>query len=174
MDANTYLTESARTTSDGYHTENMEGDLSLPNVLAAINFTGGGTDEAKRRLFYNKKRTEPELQAMLLAAESLSQRELSYEDIDKDILHAVLGISSEVGEIAEAICTKDPVDLVNLREEAGDLLWYVAMLLRTLGTDFETEMERNINKLRVRFPDKFTQQDAAERDLEAERQALEA
>jgi hypothetical protein len=34
-------------------------------------------------------------------------------------------------------------------------------------------MERNINKLKVRFPDKFSEHSALNRDLETERKTLE-
>lgn len=40
--------------------------------------------------------------------------------------------------------------------------------------DFKTDLERNINKLKVRFPDKFSQEKALNRDLKTERKTLEA
>lgn len=174
MDVKTYLTESARTASGGYHTENMGGDLSAAQMLASIQLVGAGADNVKRKLYYNKVRSNEALQNMFVEADASATRPVTFDMLDKDIIHALLGMVSECGEIAEAINTTEDLDMVNLREEAGDILWYMAMLLRALGTDFETEMERNINKLRVRFPDKFTTEKAADRDLDAERQALEA
>jgi NTP pyrophosphatase (non-canonical NTP hydrolase) len=39
--------------------------------------------------------------------------------------------------------------------------------------DFYKSIENNINKLKVRYPEKFTQENATNRDLEAERKELE-
>jgi len=39
--------------------------------------------------------------------------------------------------------------------------------------DFSADLERNINKLMVRFPDKFSQEKALNRDLKTEREVLE-
>ena len=66
------------------------------------------------------------------------------------------------------------LDLVNVKEEAGDMLWYIALLFDELGTDFPTEMERVINKLAVRYPDKFSSDSALVRNLKAERDVLES
>ena len=65
------------------------------------------------------------------------------------------------------------LDVVNVKEEAGDILWYLAILFDELDTTFEEEMDRVINKLRTRFPEKFTESDAFNRDLEQERNVLE-
>lgn len=65
------------------------------------------------------------------------------------------------------------LDTVNLIEEAGDLMWYLAILADDLGVSFEEIWERNINKLHVRFPEKYTDHHAENRDLKNERAALE-
>jgi hypothetical protein len=67
----------------------------------------------------------------------------------------------------------EPFDAVNLIEECGDVQWYEAMLCRALGTDFDTVQRTNIAKLKARFPDKFTEESANNRDLEIERSILE-
>jgi hypothetical protein len=41
------------------------------------------------------------------------------------------------------------------------------------GFDFADDLERNINKLKLRFPDKFTEEKALNRDLDGERKILE-
>jgi NTP pyrophosphatase (non-canonical NTP hydrolase) len=94
------------------------------------------------------------------------------------VLHGVVGIATEAGELLEALRDHvehgKPLDPVNLREELGDLMWYMAILCRALGTDFETEQKRNIAKLTARYPEKFTETRAIDRDLEQERQVLSA
>lgn len=94
------------------------------------------------------------------------------------LLHATLGLMTEVGEIADALKKKliygKDLDLVNLAEEHGDESWYMALLVDAIGSSFETSWELNIAKLRKRFPDKFEASRALNRDLDAERAALEA
>ena len=47
------------------------------------------------------------------------------------------------------------------------------MLFRELDTDFDEVATTNINKLKARFPEKFTQDKAYNRDLDTEREILE-
>jgi NTP pyrophosphatase (non-canonical NTP hydrolase) len=93
------------------------------------------------------------------------------------VLHAAMGINTEGGEIMDALKKLlfygKPLDVVNLREEAGDVLWYLALLLRAIDADFETTMQVNIDKLRARYPSKFSEAAALNRDLTKERAILE-
>lgn len=92
-------------------------------------------------------------------------------------LHAVIGLQTEVGELADAfkrhVFYGKPLDETNVKEELGDLLWYIAILTDWYGMDLAEVMERNIAKLRARYPEKFTEGHAVERDLAAERAVLE-
>lgn len=92
-------------------------------------------------------------------------------------LHAAMGLSTEAGEFLDALKKHlfygKELDLVNLKEEIGDLMWYLAIACDALGTDFETEQARNIAKLKARYPEKFTSDKAIERDLTVEREVLE-
>ena len=93
------------------------------------------------------------------------------------LIHAALGLSSEVGEFCDPIKKfvyyGKPIDETNLKEELGDLLWYIAIAADALGTTIEQLQATNIAKLRARFPERFTEQDAIVRDLDAERVILE-
>jgi NTP pyrophosphatase (non-canonical NTP hydrolase) len=93
------------------------------------------------------------------------------------LLHAAIGMVTESGEFIDMLKKHlfygKPLDLVNLQEEIGDQLWYIAIALDALGTTFEAEMRRNIAKLKARYPDKFTSDKAINRDLDAERAVLE-
>jgi NTP pyrophosphatase (non-canonical NTP hydrolase) len=66
-----------------------------------------------------------------------------------------------------------PLDEVNLKEEMGDLFWYLAIMADTLGVSFEEIQERNIEKLKARYGEKFTDEKAINRNLETERSILE-
>lgn len=93
------------------------------------------------------------------------------------VLHALVGIMGEVGELATQVegwlWYGKPLDVVNLREELGDSEWYHAEFAEALHTKLGLIMERNIAKLRQRYPGKFNQHDAANRNLQAERGVLE-
>jgi len=101
------------------------------------------------------------------------------------LLHAFMGMATEVGEILDALKKHvfygKTLDLVNVCEECGDLDWYrgigIDALSNLLGTDpkslDETIKKNNIEKLQARYPNKFTETDAIQRDLTAERKILE-
>jgi NTP pyrophosphatase (non-canonical NTP hydrolase) len=91
--------------------------------------------------------------------------------------HAAIGAVTEAGELMNAIKRAKiygkTLDRVNLVEEAGDVMWYLAILADDLGVSFEEIWEKNIAKLRQRFPDKYSDEHCLNRDIEAERKILE-
>lgn len=94
------------------------------------------------------------------------------------ILHAAIGCVTESGEMLDALKKQmfygRELDTTNVLEEAGDLLWYLSILFDEMGTDFETESGRVIAKLKARFPEKFTEKEAFNRNLKEERSVLES
>ncbi len=88
-------------------------------------------------------------------------------------LHALMGLATEIGELIDMykkhIFYGKPLDLVNASEELGDICWYLAIEMDVLKIDFDIVQERNIAKLRARYPNKFTEYDAENRDLDNER-----
>lgn len=99
-------------------------------------------------------------------------------DRDSRLLHAAIGITTEAGEffdpLKKYLFYGKLYDEVNLREELGDLLWYIAIACDALDTTVELEMARVLAKLQVRYPDKFEGYLAEHRDLDAERAVLES
>lgn len=93
------------------------------------------------------------------------------------LLHAAMGLCTESGEFMDMlkkhILYGKPIDAPNLKEELGDLEWYIALAIEELNTTFGIIFETNIAKLRARYPNKFTEQDALNRNLNKERQILE-
>jgi NTP pyrophosphatase (non-canonical NTP hydrolase) len=94
-----------------------------------------------------------------------------------DLIHASMGLVTEAGEFQDMLKKHlyygRELDEVNLKEEIGDMLWYCAIALEALDADFESVMQTNINKLRARYPEKFTEENANTRDLDRERKILE-
>lgn len=83
------------------------------------------------------------------------------------LIHASMGMSGETGEIMDTIKKSlmygKPIDVQNLKEECGDVLWYMAIMLDELDCSFEEIMEQNVAKLRKRYPKGFTEKDAIAR-----------
>lgn len=95
------------------------------------------------------------------------------------LLHGVIGLTGEVGELAGAIeryayYEKD-FDRLNVIEEMGDVLWYLSELCDALDIPMERVMRLNISKLRKRFPENFDHELAKEenRDRAAEARAMD-
>lgn len=72
-----------------------------------------------------------------------------------DLLHWVLGINGEAGEIAEKVkkIIRDKggnvsaADKQELGKEVGDVLWYLAVFAHHLGISFDDAAEANLKKL---------------------------
>lgn len=105
------------------------------------------------------------------------ERVHSLQENGMRLLHAAFGISTEAGELLDAIKKEifygKNSDIVNIKEEISDVLWYCAIACDAMGTDLEEVMKINIDKLRARFPEKFTEENAQNRDLNNERQVME-
>ena len=83
---------------------------------------------------------------------------LSTGDEFKDLLHWVLGLNGEAGEVAEKlkkiIRDKQGVvsadDKVELAKELGDVLWYIAVFANDLGVSLDDIAAQNLAKLSSR------------------------
>jgi NTP pyrophosphatase (non-canonical NTP hydrolase) len=107
---------------------------------------------------------------------AIGQR-LSHKHIQR-ILHALLGLCTETGELQDslkkALYYGKDIDRINIKEEIGDLLWYINLLIYEMGFSWEEVMLANIEKLEFRYKDKqFKESQALNRDLNEERRILE-
>ena len=95
-----------------------------------------------------------------------------------DTIHMLMGMTTEVGELTDCfkkqIAYNKQIDWVNVCEEIGDLEFYIASFCRINNLNLEKIIETNINKLKSRYPEKFTEENAINRDLESERKILES
>lgn len=93
------------------------------------------------------------------------------------LLHAMIGLCTESAEFQDMlkkhIFYGKPVDRPNLIEELGDIMWYIAIASDELGVSLEDIMQKNSDKLKARYGDKFTEDKASNRDLDKERAILE-
>lgn len=86
-----------------------------------------------------------------------AKRTLSTEE---DYLeHMVYGLVTESGEILDALKKHKfygrDLNIQNIKEELGDLEWYLAQLYNIIGYSREQAKIDNIEKLKKRYPDKF-------------------
>jgi NTP pyrophosphatase (non-canonical NTP hydrolase) len=76
-------------------------------------------------------------------------------DNDAHLIHMVLGICGEAGELLDAIkksvIYKKPLDLANAVEELGDIEFYLEGLRQGLGIQRETTLLVNREKLSKRY-----------------------
>lgn len=84
-----------------------------------------------------------------------------------DLIHAIMGISGEAGELLDAIkkhviYNKD-LDITNVIEEMGDIEFYMRQLRQRLGISRDECLEFNVVKLRKRYGEKYTDAAAQER-----------
>lgn len=92
------------------------------------------------------------------------------------MIHGVVGSATEVGEQLEALYATifqgQDFDEINIKEETGDQFWYNAVVAYACGFSFDDAQRINIAKLRARYPNKFTEYDAINRNLVEERRIL--
>lgn len=88
------------------------------------------------------------------------------------LIHMVLGISGEAGELLDAVkkstIYKKTLDRPNVIEELGDLEFYMQGLRSALGITREDTLRHNISKLTKRYGDKYSNQAAQARADKAE------
>lgn len=86
---------------------------------------------------------------------------------NKKLAHALYGLSSETGEIT-GIFQKElqghEVRRDDLEGEIGDLLWFAAELCTVFGFDMGEIAQKNIDKLKKRYPDGFDEDRSINRD----------
>lgn len=90
-----------------------------------------------------------------LAARTLG-RDRTHE---QQLANAALGLTGEAGETAEIIKKHlfhaTPLDQDALAKELGDCLWYIGAFATVLGLSLDDIAQRNIDKLRKRYPEGF-------------------
>lgn len=157
----------------------------LERLLFAYIQVGNVLDNVKKNVFYGREIDVKSQNARLSSAmnalgqllgENLDQT-VSDLSINPRLFHSIVGIATESTELVEAVYAaefkKQPLDGVNVREELFDALWYTLTAHDELGVSVEGTLNMGFDKLRARFPTKFTSEDAINRDVGEERKILE-
>ena len=79
-----------------------------------------------------------------------------------------LGVTGEAGEIADLVKKGlyhgHGIDRAKLAKEVGDELWYVAVLAHALGFTLAEVAQMNVDKLRARYPEGFSEERSRNRE----------
>ncbi len=194
MDLQEYVQNAVRTEST-IALAKVDDTITFRSVLAAFIAASELLDFYKKNIYYNKYVDPHKWHNTLTALEEATSqirndcpagpcsgtaRGGSGQDVlhvDTRLLHAIIGIATESGELTGALLSHlnhvAPLDYVNVQEELGDLNWYHAIAVDAMQASWGAIQVTNIEKLRKRFPDKFSNDEAINRDLVSERQILE-
>ena len=78
-----------------------------------------------------------------------------------------LGLAGEAGETADMLKKHlfhgKPLNHDDVVKELGDVLWYVAGMATAIGISLDDVAQRNVDKLRARYPDGFSAEASAQR-----------
>lgn len=161
--------------------------IAFKAILTACIAAGNLMDFVKKGVAYNKPIDFEKfgnfvadlngavVDLMCLPTEKYEEKETI--GLNSRLFHGITGIVTEGAELLEAMqqaLDSGNWDDTNLVEEIGDIAWYEAILLDELDEKFYPILSKIIAKLRVRYPEKYTDANAIDRNLTLERQILEA
>lgn len=79
-----------------------------------------------------------------------------------ELLNFALGAAGEAGELADdvkkVVFHGHELDAKKLQKETGDALWYLSQVAKALGYNLGAVAEANIEKLRQRYPEGFSEE----------------
>ena len=91
-------------------------------------------------------------------------------EMDEKTMHLTwsLALAGEVGELAnltkKTFLHGHPYDEAHVKEELGDILWYVAVYAQSIGADLSEIAQMNLDKLARRYPDGFSTERSMNRE----------
>ena len=75
------------------------------------------------------------------------------------VFNACFGLSGEVGEMNDMIKKwvfhEKDLDVIHLKKELGDVMWYVAMMCQSMDWNLDDILQMNVDKLKARYPEGF-------------------
>lgn len=185
MNFNEYTKEALKTESVdfdaivdrlSYH-DNSNG---LIGSMISCSLASSILDVLKKHFFYGKEIDHDALSRLFSSADDISSRvddsvvDDGMTNNDIRILHAIMGMCTESGELVASFLPKlmhgDELDMVNMQEEIGDLMWYTAILIDAVCPGkFEEILCKNVEKLRKRYTNQqFSKECAVNRDIDNE------
>ena len=95
--------------------------------------------------------------------QELAGRPLKIGRLPKDaIANMAMGLAGEAGEVCDqlkkVLFHDHEINRKEIALEIGDVLWYLAGLCSRVGMNLEDVAQMNIDKLKARYPDGFTEE----------------
>jgi NTP pyrophosphatase (non-canonical NTP hydrolase) len=99
--------------------------------------------------------------------QKLAARTMGTRTPSDQLSNMALGLAGEAGETADMLKKHlfhgKPLDADEVVKELGDVLWYVAGMATAIGASLDDIAQRNVDKLRKRYPDGFSAEASAKR-----------
>ena len=100
----------------------------------------------------------------------LALRTMNVSERREALSLGALGLSGESGEVTDLVKKflfhGHPLDAEKVKKELGDVLWYLAVLADTCSIPLSDVATANIDKLRARYPDGFSEEASKNRKPE--------
>ena len=117
------------------------------------------TIEPNKYIEFVRQTTSPASSEYPKLVERLNELESQGANVSR-LMTAAFGMSAECGELVEIIKkiflqgkSYNEDNVIHMKKEAGDVLWYMSQLCIALDTTFEELMEINYQKLSARYPE---------------------
>lgn len=98
-----------------------------------------------------------------LAARTINPR-LNKEEVLRHSLFEMCGELGEVHSIYQKVYQGHQIKVADLQLEVGDLLWGIAEFCTVNGWSLSDIAEKNVEKLRKRYPEGFTEEKSVNRE----------
>ena len=99
--------------------------------------------------------------------QKLAERTAGQMSSEKRLANFAMGVAGEAGEVCDylkkVLFHGHDLDKSVLEKELGDVLWYIATLANTVDLNMEDIAEKNIAKLKRRYPEGFSSEDSINR-----------
>lgn len=175
MNFQDYAQETERFLSKKFHKEKSDPtENNLKRAMERFMSAGNNLDVLKKAKYYGRNYPTG-------FQTSIPDREkfvYTPNDEGEEMLHGIIGIATESVELVEALYKNKwggkEIDTVNLKEEVGDLMFYLAILFRNNPEwNLEEILKRNVEKLDERYGKTFSEAAANNRNTDKEREILE-
>ncbi len=132
---------------------------NLKNHLRDLNSNMTQVIDTKKYIEFVRETTSKASSDFPSLLSRLTELEVGDADVPR-LMTAAFGVSAEAGELVEIIKKiflqgkpYNEENIIHMKKEAGDILWYMSQLCIALDTTFEELMEINYQKLSARYPE---------------------
>lgn len=140
--------------------EELDEDQGNPKIVRASRFTPPA-----------KLYTTGEMPLSIYQTQAMRHVMKGADTYERQVLLGAMGVSREASEVAEIVerwlFFGQGLDVEKIKDELGDVLWYMALLCETTGLTLGEVVDHNVEKLNRRYPGGKYSQEAWEADRKA-------